>query len=95
MHFVLVLLNMPFSYESKPFMNLRHTDLQYHFIFLCDILFFHYICFQISRLVGLFNIGEPKQKVEFQTEMFPCVFIPYSDNSSIFIQKNTDQTVFF
>ena len=36
--------------------------------------FFHYICFQISRLVGLFNIGEPKQKVEFQTEMFPCVF---------------------
>ena len=43
----------------------------------------------------MFNIGEPKQKVEFQTEMFPCVFIPYSNNSSIFIQKNTDQTVFF
>lgn len=76
MHFVLVLLNMPFSYEPKPFMHLRHTDLQHLFIFcfLYDILFFHYICFQISRLVGLFNIGEPKQKVEFQTEMFPCVF---------------------
>lgn len=39
-----------------------------------NAIIFHYICFQISRLVGLFNIGEPKQKVEFQTEMFPCVF---------------------
>ena len=42
MHFVLVLLNMPFLYESKPFMHLRHTDLQHLFIFcfLYDILFF-------------------------------------------------------
>ena len=46
----------------------------FYLLFPMRYIFFHYICFQISRLVGLFNIGEPKQKVEFQTEMFPCVF---------------------
>ena len=35
------------------------------------ILFFAYICLQISRLVGLFGIEEPKQKVEFQNRDVP------------------------
>lgn len=43
-------------------------------LFSYTYIIFGYICFQISRLVGLFDIEEPKQKVEFQTEMFLYVF---------------------
>ena len=43
--------------------------------FLIHILFFAYICLQISRLVGLFGIEEPKQKVEFQNRDVPlCLY---------------------
>lgn len=61
---------------SQSLLCIYDTPICNTFLFLFPIryIIFHYICFQISRLVGLFNIGEPKQKVEFQTEMFPCVF---------------------
>ena len=54
--------------------------------FVLNLLFqilFRYICLQISRLVGLFGIEGPKQKVEFQIEMFLYVFL-----YSIFCNKS-------
>ena len=50
-----------------------YPSIFFFFKFLYQILF-SYICYQIIRLVGLFGIGEPEQKVEFQTEMFLYVF---------------------
>lgn len=57
-----------------------YPSIFFFFKFLYQILF-SYICYQIIRLVGLFGIGEPEQKVEFQTEMFLYVFfVPFSSD---------------
>lgn len=75
-----------------------YPSIFFFFKFLYQILF-SYICYQIIRLVGLFGIGEPERKVEFQTEMFLYVFFrsifrqPGSFWTLLYI-KNTDRTVF-
>lgn len=75
-----------------------YPSIFFFFKFLYQILF-SYICYQIIRLVGLFGIGEPERKVEFQTEMFLYVFFrsifrqPDSFWTLLYI-KNTDRTVF-